>query len=228
VVLDDRGWPRAALVEGPASDDAGRLALYVAAEFEEASDVPADKAASEWLHLAKARHDLERVGCRDLSGAPRFGANPPDFRLLNGNEVSLELAQFTTSDRRHALSLLKAVRNAILQSEPRQFERLRNRLVFIGFDDRRGLPPRSTDAAAVERVLARLDSVAPGPAPTDLPVTLAKHGFMVTVVNQRLGEGVAACFPLPALPSSRLASERGCEIAAAMTRASASRRTARL
>src|SRR6266704_645604 len=79
VVLDRRGWPRATLAVCRMSDDRDRLALFVAAEFEEPVQVPASKRGAEWIHLAKAQADLERAGRIDLSGAPKFGDDPPDF-----------------------------------------------------------------------------------------------------------------------------------------------------
>lgn len=217
ILLDERGWPRATIAEGPASDDAQRLALYVAAEFEESADLPQQKAAVEWLHLAKARHDLERVHCTDLSGAPRFGSNPPDFHLGVGDGDAVELAQFTTAERRRALGLLRLVKRAILYGAGNRFDHLRNRLVFLGFEGPNGLPPRATDDEAVAAVLAQLDTIDPGPGPRSLPETLDRDGFAVQLINQPLGSGAAACFPLPLLPQSPLAQTCGFEIAASMT-----------
>lgn len=217
IVLDQRGWPRAAIAEGPARDDRDRLALYIAAEFEEPLDLPLSKPGTEWLHLAKARHDLERAGGTDLSGDPRFGGDPPDFRLGGTQCLSVELAQFTQSLRREALGLLRSVKQAVMCAPRARFEHLRNRLVLVGFEDPHGLPPRASDEDAIGAVLETLENTEPGPAPMTAPETTDPNGFRVEVINSPLGWGSSACFPLPLLPQSDLAKTCEFEIAASMT-----------
>jgi hypothetical protein len=217
VILDQRGWPRAALVEGPVADDGDRLGLFIAAEFEEPQHIPRAKAGVEWLHLGTARADLERAGNLDLSAAPSFGNDPPDFRLGGLQGLAVELAQFTQSTRRQALGLLNAVKRAILEAPAERFQHLRDRLVMVGFEDPRGLPPRSSDQEAINAVLQRLEILPPGPGPQSVPEALNSDGFAVLLVNSTLGRGLAACFPLPALPQSTLAGQRGFELAASLT-----------
>jgi hypothetical protein len=131
--------------------------------------------------------------------------------------LSIELAQFTQSKRRTALALLNLVRKALIQSATSQFAHLRNRLVMLGFDDPRGLPPRMSDQEAIDVILRMLERTAPGPGPKTGPETLNSDGFAVELVNSVLGQGTAACFPLPVLPQSPLAAQHGFEIAAALT-----------
>jgi hypothetical protein len=215
VLLDERGWPRAALLEGPAPDDQNRLALFIASEFEEAQPVPSTKSGVEWMHLAKARFDLERAGRSDLSGLPRFGKDPPDIVL--GAQTPVELAQFTHSQRRQVLGLLGSVRKVLVQAMPGRFAHLRNRLVMLGFDDPRGLPPHAADSSAIEAVLDRLARTAPGPEPRPIAATVDPHGYSVNLQNTPLGTETTGCFPLPVLPSSKLGASLGFEIAAALT-----------
>lgn len=215
VLLDGRGWPRSALLEGPAPDDGDRLALFIAAEFEEAQSVPLSKMAVEWMHLAKARSDLERGEEFALSASARFGEDPPDFVL--GGQTGVEVAQYTHSQRRQALALLGSVRKALIGASPTRFEHLRDRLVMVGFDDPRGLPPHVGDQAAIDAVLERLARTDPGPAPPTVAATVERHGFGVALHNTPLGTRTAACFPLPVLPRSELGSRLGFEIAAALT-----------
>ena len=217
IVLDERGWPRAAIAEGPILEDSNRLALYAATEFEESTEIPSNQPGQEWLHLAKARNDLERSQINDLSGKARFGGNPPDFVLENIRPLTVEMAQFTHSERREALSLLRAIKKAVISAPRQQFQHLRDRLVLIGFEDRRGLPPRASDRSAIENVLDSLRNTDPGPPPRTIPETIEKHGFHVLVKNSPLGQGEAACFPLPVLPHSDLARACGFEIAASLT-----------
>lgn len=217
IILDQRGWPRATIAEGPACDDGDRLALYVAAEFEEPFALPPNKPGTEWIHLAKARHDLERGRVTDLSGKPGFGGNPPDFYIGDAQNVSIELAQFTQSQRRHALGLLRAVKKAVIQTPAGSFDHLRNRLVLIGFEDPRGLPPRPSDEEAIRDILETLKNTNAGSAPKTIPETLNPNGFQVLLINSPLGQGASACFPLPLLPQSELASACGFEIAASLT-----------
>ena len=218
VLLDQRGWPRATIMEGPAHDDGNRLALYITAEFEEPSELPLSKRGTEWLHLAKAHHDLQRGQDASLAGSPRFGNDPPDFQLAQHSEVvSVELAQFTQSHRRRALGLLRGVKQAIIDAPRAHFEHLRHRLVLLGFADPRGLPPRSKDRSAIQTILDTLRSTDPGPAPATLPETINPHGFHVSLKNSPLGNGESACFPLPLLPQSELAQTCGFEIAASLT-----------
>ena len=217
VVLDERGWPRAAIAEGPAIDDRERLALYIAAEFEEPLDLPRSQLGTEWLHLSKARHDLLRAGDASLSGDARFGGDPPDFEIHDGPTASVELAQFTQSPRREVLSLLRFVKQAVIRAPRTQFAHLRNRLVFIGFEDPRGLPPRSSDQERIEAILNTLQRTPPGPEPKTLRESVDPHGFGVQIINSPLGSGASACFPLPALPQSDLSAACGFEIAASLT-----------
>lgn len=217
IVLDQRGWPRATIAEGPVPDDQNRLALYVAAEFEEPIVLPQTKQGTEWLHLAKARHDLERAGITDLSGNSRFGEDPPDFYIGDAERVAVELAQFTHSRRRETLSLLRAVKQAVIRSPRADFEHLRDRLVLLGFEDSRGFPPRASDKAAIQAVLDTLRHTAPGPEPRTVVETINPHEFVVQIINSTLGLGASACFPLPLLPQSELANTCGFEIAASLT-----------
>ena len=54
IVMDERGWPRAMIPEGLAADDKNRLALYVAAAFEEPFKLPSSKAGTELAILSKS------------------------------------------------------------------------------------------------------------------------------------------------------------------------------
>src|SRR5262245_34779026 len=195
IVLDQRGWPRATIAEGPDRDDRNRLALYVAAEFEEPFALPPNKPGTEWLHVAKARHDLERGRITDLSGNPRFGGDPPDFQIGDAQRVTVELAQFTQSQRRQALGLLHAVKQAVIRAPRARFEHLRNRLVLIGFEDPRGLPPRRSDEEAIRTILKTLEDTDAGPAPKTVPETVNPDGFPILLFNSPLGRGASACFP---------------------------------
>jgi hypothetical protein len=217
IVLDEKGWPRAAIAEGVAIDDHNRRVLYLGTEFEEPFALPTSKEGMEWLHLSKARHDLERARDMSLSGNGRLGANPPDFQILQTSPLAVELAQFTHSKRREALNQLRALKKAIVQEPPGRFAHLRDRLVVIGFGNPRGVPPKRTDQLGVNALLDRLEKTDPGPAPKSVPETVNPHGFQVFFKNSPLGSWEMACFPLPMLPHSALALACGFEIAAALT-----------
>ena len=217
VVLDERGWPRAVIAEGSVPEDNNRLALYAATEFEEPAPLPSTRSGREWLHLAKLRDDLERNQIKDLSGKPLFGRNPPDFVLTDYPSVTVEMAQFTDSQRREALGLLHAVKQAVLRQPRAEFKHLQNRLVLIGFEDRRGLPPRTSNSAAIENVLAQLRHTPPGPEPRTAHEMIEPDGYAVTLKNSPLGQGESACFPLPVLPHSELSNACGFDIAASLT-----------
>jgi len=215
--MDQRGWPRAAIAEGPYATDQGRLALFVASEFEEPQLVPRTKSGVEWLHFAGARLDLNRSGAQTMSGTPLFGPDPPDLMLDGNPPVSVELAQFTNSERRHVLSLLRGVRKAIVAAPLARFAHLTGQLVLIGFEDPRGLPPKLRDEEAIDEVLRGLDKAVAAPVPRLPSENTAPDGFTVQMVNAVLGEGSTACFPLPVLPNSDLAAQRGFDVAAALT-----------
>ena len=217
IVLDERGWPRAAIAEGIIPEDNNRIALYAATEFEEPVQLPSTKLGREWLHLAKLRDDLERNDIKDLSGKPRFGENPPDFVLVDRTRITVEMAQFTHSQRREALGLLHSVKQALVRDRSADFQHLRHRLVLIGFEDRRGLPPRGFNPAAIESVLDVLRHTDPGPEPQTVQKTVEPHGFTVLLKNSPLGQGESACFPLPVLPHSELANACGFDVAASLT-----------
>jgi len=216
VILDAKGWPRAAIAEGPVSRDRGRLARFVAFEFEEPIAVPTSKAAVEWIHFATARAELRRGGHADLDGPTRFGTDPPDFVILTRPEIRVEVSQFTSSVRRTALGLLNSVRRAIATTDRDRFRHLRGRLVMLGFDDPRGLPPRGSDLEAIDEILGRLDRLDAGPDPVPLEVAATPDGFAVAIHNTPLGTGAIEAFPLPVLPSTDLAVTRGFELAAAV------------
>src|SRR5262249_11569832 len=121
------------------------------------------------------------------------------------------------SQRRQALGLLRAVKQAVIRAPSGSFEHLRNRLVFIGFEDPRGLPPRHSDTQAIQAILETLKRTKAGPPPKTVPQTINPDGFQVMIVNSPLGRGASACFPLPMLPQSELARACGFEIAASLT-----------
>jgi hypothetical protein len=217
VVLDDRGWPRAVIAEGTVPEDNNRLALYAATEFEEPMRLPSTKPGREWLHLTKIRDDLERHQIKDLSGKPRFGEDPPDFVLSDHDTVTVEMAQFTHRQRREALGLLRAVKQALLRQPSAEFKHLQNRLVLIGFEDQHGLPPKASNHTVIESVLERLRHTPSGPEPLTVPETVEPHGFSISLKNSPLGQGESACFPLPVLPHSELSKARGFDVAASLT-----------
>lgn len=213
-ILDERGWPRAVITEGPMSMDRGRLALHVPFEFAEPITAPKGKQGNEWAHLAAARSDLIRGGDTSLNGSARFGTDPPDFFL---GDVRVELAQYTNGTRRSALAMFTGVRQAVVASPNDRFGHLRSRLVMLGFDDPKGLPPRKYDKDTINDVLLKLDQLAPAPDPGSFETAVDRDGFSLQLHNSPLGEGAIAVFPIPSMPGTELARSRGFEIAASIT-----------
>ena len=216
VFLNDRGWPLAAIAEGPVVEDEERRGLYVPFEFPVPLAMPKQKPGVEWIHFAAARFDTRRAGSDLLEGDASFGGDPPDFVLKRPVEAAVELAQFTIADRRHALALARGFRNALEVHEHARVSHLRGHLVMFGFDTPRGLPPRPSDAEEVARAIEQLEQAAASVTPQSVGGDL-RNGFVVKIVNAPLGGGAIGVFPLSSIPQTQLGTAHGFELATSYT-----------
>jgi hypothetical protein len=94
------------------------------------------------------------------------GSNPPDFtaRLPTGQHIGVDCTQFTIQKQRHAAALFERIRRALLAEPRSRFLQLSGMVIYMWFrgaDKRPALPPKESEAAAVEAIISALADYVP-------------------------------------------------------------------